>query len=184
MVAVLILAAGSGSRMGAPKAALEIGGQRLVDRAVNLFRDAGYPEIYVVLGAWIGEVPHAQLLINHDWEEGMGSSLRLGLSQLIGIPEITEVIVSLVDLPGLTAVAIKRIGEEPHDLVVATFEGKQGHPVKFGRAHWQPIIEGAGGDVGARNYLKGRPDVHYISLDGLANGKDVDTPAELKTFNS
>ena len=156
--------------MGAPKAAIEIEGQRLVDRAVNLFRDAGYPEIYVVLGAWIGEVPHAELLINHDW--------------LVGIPEITEVIVSLVDLPGLTAVAIKRIGEEPHDLVVATFEGKQGHPVKFGRAHWQPIIEGAGGDVGARNYLRGRPDVHYISLDGLANGKDVDTPAELKTFNS
>ena len=70
----IILAAGSGSRMGGPKATIEIAGQRLVDRAVSVFHDGGIKDVYVVLGAWQGDVPGAQVLINPDWQTGMGSS--------------------------------------------------------------------------------------------------------------
>jgi hypothetical protein len=33
--------------------------------------------------------------------------------------------------------------------------------------------------MGARNFLKGRDDVHFIPLDHLATGKDIDTPEDL-----
>jgi len=187
MLAGLLLAAGNGSRMGQPKAALEINGVRLVDRAVALFKAAGIDQVYVVLGAWVGEVPGATVLINEQWPEGMGSSLRAGLTAISQDPGIDEVVVSLVDLPGMTAAAMKKIAEAKGELVMATYLGKNGHPVKFSRNHWAGIIESAKGDVGARNYLADKErhetEVAYIALEDLATGNDLDSPEDLVQFN-
>ena len=175
----IILAAGSGSRMGGPKATIEIAGQRLVDRAVTVFHDGGIKDVYVVLGAWQGEVPDAQVLINPDWQTGMGSSLQVGLEAILKNPEYSAAIISLVDLPGMTAAAIAEVADASHEIVIGTFDGKPGHPVKFARKYWREIMESATGDFGARNFLKGRDDVFYIPLDQLARGKDIDTPEDL-----
>ena len=175
----IILAAGSGSRMGAPKATLEIAGVRLVDKAVSIFHNAGIKDVYVVLGAWQGEVLDAQVLINPDWQTGMGSSLRTALEHLETHPEFTEAIISLVDLPGMTAAAIREVAESSQEIVMGSFRGKPGHPVKFARKYWKEIMESATGDFGARNFLKGRDDVIFIALDHLADGRDVDTPEDL-----
>ncbi len=182
MVAILILAAGSGSRMGQPKALLEIDGERLVDRAVNTFIKAGHPDIFVVLGAWVGEVPHCTTIINDAWVEGMGSSLIVGLSAIQKNPKYREVIISLVDLPGLTPGVIQAISDHPHDLVIAEYGGKRGHPVKIGRSHWDGVLASSSGDVGARSYLSSRSDVYQIAFDDLEIGRDLDTPADLAAF--
>jgi nicotine blue oxidoreductase len=175
----LILAAGSGSRLGTPKASLVVGGQRLVDRAVSNFLSAGLSEIYVILGAWQGDVQGAHVIVNENWQEGMGSSLKIGLENVSKNTAATDVTISLVDLPGMTAEAIREIVESSHEIVVGTFAGKPGHPVKFARKHWAEVSQCAQGDVGARNFLKGRDDVHFIPLDHLASGKDIDTPEDL-----
>ncbi len=175
----IILAAGSGSRMGGPKATIEIDGQRLVDRAVTVFHDGGIKDVYVVLGAWQGEVPGAQVLINPDWQTGMGSSLRVALEAILKNPDYYQVIISLVDLPGMTSAAIRAVAGSAQEVVMGTFDGKPGHPVKFARKYWKEIMESATGDFGARNFLKGRDDVFFIALDHLANGRDVDTPEDL-----
>jgi CTP:molybdopterin cytidylyltransferase MocA len=178
----LILAAGSGSRMGRPKATLEIDGERLVDRAVSIFHEAGIKNVYVVLGAWQGFVPGATVVVNTNWETGMGSSLVAGLEAISENLEIIDVVISLVDLPGMTSEAIRKVAESSQDIAMGEFSGKPGHPAKFARKHWQAIIDSAEGDFGARNFLKGRDDVSYISLDHLATGKDVDTPEDLAGF--
>lgn len=175
----LILAAGSGSRLGTPKASLVVDGYRLVDRAVNNFASAGITEIYVVLGAWQGEVQGAHVIVNENWQDGMGSSLRIGLEHISSIESATDATISLVDLPGMTPDAIREIVQYPNDIVVGTFSGKPGHPVKFAKKYWSEVSQCAQGDVGARNFLKGRDDVHYIPLDELASGKDIDTPEDL-----
>ncbi len=179
----LILAGGSGSRMGQPKAALVIDGQRLIDRAIENFHGAGIKEVFVVLGAWQGDVPGAHIIINDQWEEGMGSSLRAGLRTLLANPKYLDVVISLVDLPGMTAAAIQAISESPSEIAMGTFSGKSGHPVKFARQHWPAIIESATGDIGARNFLKGRSDISHIELSSIAGGDDVDTPEDLDSFN-
>ena len=48
MIVGLILAAGEGTRMGQPKATLEIDGVRLIDHAVAVFKAAGLEKIFVV----------------------------------------------------------------------------------------------------------------------------------------
>jgi len=169
--------------MGQPKAQIELNGERLVDRAVRIFHEAGIDEVYVVLGAWVGDVPGATVVINPEWEEGMGSSLRSGLTEVLN-SSADEVVVSLVDLPGMTPDAISRIALTPGELVMATYNGKKGHPAKFHRNHWMGIIESARGDVGARNYLANHESLTLISLDDVASGSDIDTPEQLKNFQN
>jgi len=178
----LLLAAGSGSRMGRAKALVEIDGQRLVDRAVDSFHSAGINEVFVVLGAWVGEVPGAHVLVNNEWMEGMGSSLRTGLTALTANPEYDSVLISLVDIPGLFAPALAKVAASPSRIAMGEFDGRPGHPVKIGREHWPAVIESAQGDVGARNFLRGRTDISHIALGDIAIGSDLDTLRDLEEF--
>lgn len=173
----LVLAAGAGRRYGQPKAPVIIDGERLVDRAVRVLRDGGCDPIVVVLGAWWGDVPGARAVENPSWAEGMGSSLRAGLKALAE-EGADEVVVTLVDLPGLTAEAVARVVAVPATVAVATYAGERGHPVKFARQHWAAIAEAAVGDAGARSFLKGRTDVTLVEVGDVADGIDLDEPAE------
>lgn len=167
------MAAGAGKRFGGPKAPAVVGGERLVDRSVRILQESGCAPIVVVLGAWIGEVPGAIPVINSHWQEGMGSSLRTGLDYLL-TTSATSALITLVDLPGLTAVGCARIVRSRAGVVAATFQGERGHPVKFNREHWAEIIEIAHGDEGARTYLRDREDVELIEIADVASGADLD----------
>ena len=172
----LVLAAGEGRRFGGPKAPVEVDGERMVDRAVRCLREAGCSPVLVVLGAWADEVPDAEVVVNADWPEGMGSSLRAGLAALSQRPEPDAVVVTLVDLPGMTPAAVLRVLEANGELVVATYDGTRGHPVRFARAHWPAIIASAHGDEGARGYLGTRTDVTFVEVGDVARGDDLDQP--------
>jgi len=171
----LVLAAGEGKRFGGPKAPYVHNGERLIDRAVSVLANAGCDPVFVVLGAWLGEVPGATVLENKDWPTGMGSSLQVGLSHLNAEPGIDEVIVSLVDLPGLTSDAVSRIVETPGDIVVAAYDAKRGHPVKFASSTWPELIKSAIGDQGARSYIAEHPDqIVLVEVGDVATGEDMD----------
>jgi nicotine blue oxidoreductase len=148
-------------------------GERLVDRAVHVLRDAGCEPVVVVLGAWVGRVDDADIaVVNDDWATGMGSSLRLGLDTLVGT-EAERVVVTLVDLPGLTAEAVARLVDLDADLAQATYDGVRGHPVLLGRSHWEGVSGTATGDRGARAYLAERA-VALVEVGDVASGDDLD----------
>ena len=175
-VAGLVLAAGEGRRFGGPKAPAVIDGERLVDRAVRVLRAGGCDPVYVVLGAWLGDVPGAVTVTNPDWAEGMGSSLRVGLEAVEGAP-VDAVVVTLVDLPGLTPAAVRRLVDADSDLAAATYGGERGHPVRFGRRHWLEVASSARGDAGARSYLSERADeITLVEVGDVATGEDLDVP--------
>ncbi len=173
----VILAAGAGTRYGQPKAPVEIDGERLVDRAVRILRQGGCDPIVVVLGAWVGPVQGARVVVNRNWAEGMGSSLRAGIGALTDT-ETTHALITLVDLPGLTSTAVLRVASTSASLAVATYDGVRGHPVLMGREHWAGVSAAAGGDVGARSYLVGREDLVLVEVGDVAVGYDLDVPAE------
>ena len=109
----------------------------------------------------------------------MGSSLQAGLSHLNSEPGIDEVVVSLVDLPGLTSAAVSRIVEAPGDIVVGTYDAKRGHPVKFSSATWPELIASATGDQGARAYIADHPDqIVLVEVGDVATGEDMDVRPE------
>ncbi len=181
-VAGLVLAAGAGLRIGTPKAQIEINGERFVDRSVRILKEAGCEKVFVVLGPWVGDVSGAVIIENPIWQEGMGSSLLAGLNALTKDVKISTMVLTLVDLPGLTAAGVAKIIDHPSDLVAATFKGEQGHPVKFGRRHWAAMVENVGGDTGAKRYLMGRDDLVLVEIGQICDGTDVDTLVELEKF--
>ena len=63
-VAGILLAAGGGTRLGQPKATVEIGGERLAQRGVALLRDGGASPIVVVTGAVAVDQPGALAVHN------------------------------------------------------------------------------------------------------------------------
>ncbi len=173
-VAGVVLAAGEGRRFGGPKAPYVHEGERLVDRSVRLLREAGCDPVFVILGAWEGRVDDALVIVNHGWEEGMGSSLRIALKWVNATTEADHALITLVDLPGLTTEALARVAQAPGGLAVATFDGERGHPVRIPREHFRHLIDTVAGDAGARTFLSGRDDVSFIELGDIADGRDMD----------
>ncbi|HEX7187876.1 MAG TPA: nucleotidyltransferase family protein [Actinomycetes bacterium] len=181
-VAGLVLAAGAGVRFGGPKAVAELAGERLVDRAVRVLVQGGTFPAYVVSGAVELDVPGAVVVPNSAWAEGMGSSLRAGLAAM---PEdVDAALVVLVDQPGLTADAVARlvgVADGPGSLAVATYEGRQGHPVVLGRAWWPEVAELAVGDAGARGVLRRHEDrLVRVACGDVATDSDVDRAEDLR----
>ncbi|TDC88945.1 nucleotidyltransferase family protein [Actinomadura sp. 7K507] len=177
----LLLAAGEGSRLGRPKATLELDGERLVDRGVRTLRDAGCSPVLVVAGAEPVEVIGAVVVPNAGWRDGMGSSLRAGLAALP--PGCPAVVVALVDQPLVTAAAVERLiaaYEEGAGIAVATYGGAPRNPVLLRAAHLAGAAEAAVGDMGARGYLRANPErVTHVPCDDVAAPDDIDTPEDL-----
>jgi CTP:molybdopterin cytidylyltransferase MocA len=133
--------------------------------------------VLVVLGAWVGRVDGADVVVNDAWPEGMGSSLRAGLTALEDSAEdIDAVLVTLVDLPGMTGEAVRRLVECDADLAMACYEGEPGHPVRLAREVWPDVMATAKGDQGARQLLRSRDDVVHVEVGDIASGEDLDTP--------
>lgn len=194
MAAGLLLAAGAGRRMGEPKALVRFRGERLALRAVRALVDGGCAPVTVVLGARADDVTAAlrddglpasvRTVVAAHWDEGMGASLRRGLDAVRSLQPVPDaVLVHLVDLPGVSAEAIRRTAgdgvEGPSVLRRAAYDGRPGHPVLIGRDHWDAVADAATGDEGARSYLGGNPSVRLVECGDLAVPDDVDTPEQL-----
>ena len=189
----LLLAAGAGRRMGGPKALLrDARGVPYLDRGVGVLLDGGCSRVTVVLGAaaadarvlldeagWTDD-PAVDVVVAPDWDEGMGASLRAGLTALAD-GECEAAVVTLVDLPDVDDAVLRRVlaaGSGASVLVRATYDGRPGHPVLLGRDHWAGVVAGAEGDQGARVYLAAHEPVACECGD-LATGRDLDRPEDL-----
>ncbi|WP_024875801.1 nucleotidyltransferase family protein [Saccharomonospora piscinae] len=183
----LLLAAGAGRRFGRPKALVELGGQPLATRAVRALSDGGCEPVLVVLGARADDVRtllpgRVGTVVAPDWEQGMSASLRAGLHALTERSPVPDaVLIHLVDLPGVGPEVVRRLRSRTGvDAVArATYGGVPGHPVLLGRRWWGEVAAAAHGDRGAREWLRGRDDVRLVECGDLAEGTDVDTPADL-----
>nr|WP_106323698.1 nucleotidyltransferase family protein [Actinoplanes italicus] len=180
-VAGLVLAAGAGRRYGMPKALVPYEGRLLVQRAATTLREAGCEHVTVVLGAAAEEVRAAapdlpSTVVNPDWATGMGSSLRTGLAALESTGA-TAALVLLVDMPGVSAEAVRRIlaHADLDALVMGGYGDRRGHPVLLGRDHWAGVASTAVGDRGARDYLRANT-VRVVPVDDVADDTDMDVP--------
>ncbi|MCW2142890.1 nicotine blue oxidoreductase [Actinoplanes cyaneus] len=160
---------------------------------------AGCERRLVVLGACAEQVLAAasdlpETVINPDWDTGMGSSLRAGLAALAGnatlaghaaqdshaAAVVDAVVVLLVDMPGVTAEAVRRVVAHaaPGALVTGGYQGRRGHPVLLGREHWAGVAASATGDRGARDYLRAH-EVLVVEVGDVADDQDLDRPEDL-----
>jgi CTP:molybdopterin cytidylyltransferase MocA len=206
-VAGILLAAGEGSRLGQPKALVELGGQTLAERGVALLRAGGAGVVLVVTGAAPVAIPGVRIVHNPYWRSGMGSSLVAGLRALgpaapgetapaapaivpdgaagsaITTTDVGAAVIALADQPLVGAEAVRRLIAAYRDgasVVVAAYGGKPRNPVLIARQHWADVTELAAGDTGARPFLRAHPElVTLVECGDTGSPDDVDTPEDL-----
>jgi CTP:molybdopterin cytidylyltransferase MocA len=182
LVAGVLLAAGEGSRLGQPKALVEIGGEPLARRGVALLRDGGAAPVVVVSGAVAVDLPGVLGVHNPDWRSGMGSSLAAGLG---AVPDGCDAaVIALVDQPLIGPEAVRRLiaaHEAGASVAVAAYQGVPRNPVLIAREHWAAVIALAAGDTGARPFLRAHPELATIVECGdTGRPDDVDTVSDLE----
>jgi len=180
-IAGILLAAGEGSRLGGPKALVEVAGTRLVDRGIALLRGGGTAPVVVVTGAV--DVPLLGVITVHnpDWRSGMGSSLAAGLG---AVPDsCAAAVIALVDQPLIGPGVVRRLVAAYLNgavIAVASYGGKLRNPVLLARDEWAGVLALATGDVGARPYLHAHPNrVTAVECGDIGRPDDVDTPEDL-----
>ncbi len=190
-VAIVILAAGKASRMGAGgkhKLLAEFGGVPLVRRSALTALGADAASVIVVTGHRRSEIEAAldelalTLVDNPDYASGMASSLMAGLSSKRA-DGADGILVMLADMPGISTAHLNALiftfrnaGGEA--VVRAVSQGKPGNPVILPRSLNHAVLR-LEGDVGARDVI-GTSGLPVLDVDvGDAACLDVDTPDDI-----
>jgi molybdenum cofactor cytidylyltransferase len=179
----VVLAGGASTRMGAPKALLEVDGVPAVLRVVGAYREVGV-EPLVVLGHDAGPVARlleehgVRAVVNERHAEGMFSSVRCGARELDGGTRAFFVHpVDCVLVRPETVAQLARSEAAGRAVVCPLFEGGRGHPPLLPVALRETILTGAPAG-GLRELLQGA-GVHDVPVGDPRVLDDMDRPADL-----
>jgi molybdenum cofactor cytidylyltransferase len=187
-VTALVLAAGRATRFGSPKQVASLGGRPLLQHPLDALAAAGVDDVIVVLGAHAEAIERAiawhaeRRVVNPRPDEGLASSLRVGLEAAGEDPETEGVLVVLGDQPGLRsdviAAVIASAAATDRPIVRPRYEADGApNPVLVHRAAW-PLAAGLEGDRGLGPFLAAHPElVLEVPVSGAI--PDIDTPADL-----
>jgi molybdenum cofactor cytidylyltransferase len=192
-VGAILLAAGSGSRMGhRPKSLLELGGIALIRRQIIALSGAGVDELVVVLGHHAERIALAvqefpvTVVHNPDPDAGQVSSLRTGLQALS--PKIDTVLVALADQPLINSQDINDLigayKKRPAGAQVVQPEvnGQPGNPVMFSGEVREQILAGEA-QLGCKQWQAAHPEqVHRWATTNQRYRTDVDTPEDIEAL--
>mgnify|MGYP000039979521 FL=1 len=196
-LAVLLLAAGEGSRMGGhPKALLRNDGQTLLQRfssSIQVFT----PTQYIVVTGFHAEAIESEIeklnsslahpikvIQNPAPERGHSSSIRLGLESLM--EEFDALLVALSDQPSIGIREIQELldtfikRENGEEIILPMVEGMRGNPVLFSRKAISEVLATPG--MVCREYMDAHPDqVKTMLTSNQAFVMDVDTLEDIQT---
>ncbi len=184
-VAAVILAAGESKRLGQPKQLLDFKGKTFIENVIEETVIVGLSPIIVVLGFESEKIQEKldkysskiKIVINHEWETGQSSSLRVAIPSLF---KNTYSIFLLADQPQITSALLIKLVQTVHNTrknIVATFVGGiRSNPVAFSRDLFPELAE-IKGDQGGR-FLFGKYEIEKMEWEDERILIDVDTPED------
>ncbi len=186
-VGILLLAAGNSSRLGQSKQLVEVNGMPLLRKSAITALQTNYP-VLVVLGAQANAHQKViadlktEVVLNPDWQLGMGSSLKTGLNLLVEkYPALQAVLVLVCDQPYLTTThlntLIHKLETESQAIIASAYADTWGVPAIFRKELFTNLLQVADA-AGARKIIQQFSDqVHSVKFE---NGEiDLDTPQDL-----
>ena len=147
MNAGVILAAGEGTRMGFPKQLVEYKGKTLLQKVYELV-DNYFDKVIVVLGHEadlilnLTDFRSAEVLVNENWREGIGSSLRTSLMYLDNFKEVENLFLFLGDQPGVNKKVVERLissSDGTREVIVPQYRYRVGYPICIPKNYWDKL---------------------------------------------
>lgn len=188
---LIILAAGSSSRLGRPKQLIEIQGRTLIQRAVEYALKSKSNSSIVVLG-WNPELIRSGFdstqipsVINENWEEGMASSMQVGLRYLMEKEQLDQVTLMLCDQPFVDTKLLDQLilakKESGKGIVACAYSETLGVPALFDQKYFEEMLALKGSEGAKKVILKNREDV--FEIDFPLGKIDLDTEADIEKLN-
>jgi molybdenum cofactor cytidylyltransferase len=188
-VSAVILAAGRSSRMGEAKQLLRVGKRTLLERAIENARGAQVDEVVLVLGFSAEtirrELPAdvfdgVRVVVNQQYEQGMASSLREGLSAVS--LQMDAALIVLADQPFVRSETIDRIIERYRstsaEIVIPFYKGSRGNPVLLDRSVFREVMA-LEGDTGSRAIFANHAGrIVEVNVDDAGILLDIDDKAD------
>jgi molybdenum cofactor cytidylyltransferase len=188
-IVVVVLAAGAGIRFcdnGHKLAAMLPATGRdpegmVLDRALAHAISAGIGPVVVVTGAIDPPLPPDVVRRhNADWADGQMSSLQAGIETARGLGA-AAVVIGLGDQPAVSPSDWRRVAATDGPIVVATYNGRRGNPVKLTSSIWDLLPRS--GDEGGRSLMRIRPDL-VVEVPCTSSPADIDTVEDLRRWQS
>lgn len=183
-IAIVLLAAGNAKRMGESKQLLPWGDSTLLGSVVENTFSVAADEIFVVLGAYRNEITaqidlsQTKILINKNWEQGLGSSIALAASEIDQkYPDINAILFVLADQPFIGSdhfnTIMKLNDKEKEAIIITRKEDYRGVPVLFPRKFFSELML-LSNDEGAKQIINNNKNQvrEIVTLDNIA---DIDT---------
>ena len=181
----VLLAAGAGQRFSGPthKLLAPFRGLPLVSHALLAMQNAHIGDTAVVTGAvdLAGLTEGLTVLHNPDWASGQHSSVatavRFAMEQ-----GYDSVVIGLGDQHFISPNAWQAVAEADGDIVVATYDGVRGNPVKLAQSVWSEFLSlTTEPDAGARTLMHLHPElVREVACKGVS--ADIDTTEDLSQW--
>jgi len=188
--AAVLLAAGSGSRMGLkPKSLLELNGEPLIRRNARQLLEAGVTQLVVVLGHYAADIEAAlqglplQTIYNPNPDLGLVSSQRLGLQAVNA--HMDTVVMSLADQPLVTTQDIQLLMQafaersSNTQMLFPWVNGQPGNPVLLS-AHARADILANDSSYGCKEWRQNHAaQTHQLVSNNLHFVTDLDHPQDI-----
>lgn len=193
MTGIIILAAGSSSRFGSPKQNLVYQGKTLLQRAIQTALTSACCDCaVVVLGANEGQIrpnisdQQINIIYNPDWQEGMASSIRLGIAQLLYLePLVTSAILMLCDQPFVDPLLLYQLTERKTEndsgIVACEYKNTLGVPALFDKKYFLQLMKLTGSE-GAKTVINANPE-DVMSVPFSLGAIDIDTIEDFERLN-
>jgi molybdenum cofactor cytidylyltransferase len=167
-IGIIILAAGSSSRLGRPKQLLEFNGITLLSHTTAEAANSKADSVVVVLGARADLIASGidreivYIVKNKNWDEGMASSVRLGLKTLLNqTPSLDAVIFMVCDQPFVSASLLNDLintyKESGKRIVACNYGETTGPPALFHKSFFAELMQ-LKGDAGAKKIIQQHSD--------------------------
>ena len=195
-LAILLLAAGEGSRLGGfPKALLKKKGESLISHFLQCIQNLNVVETLVVTGFYADAIEmeinstrqktrnSIAIVKNPNPEEGQSSSVRLGLESLKSDYDV--LLVALCDQPNVGISEIETLLGQfnqagfDKEIILPMVNGNRGNPVLFSKKVIEEILATPG--MVCRIFMDRHPElVKVFETNNQAYLLDVDTQADIQ----
>ncbi|WP_018616103.1 nucleotidyltransferase family protein [Segetibacter koreensis] len=191
MTGIIILAAGSSSRLGHPKQKIVYNGRTLLQQTVETAIHSKCNPVIVILGADAEkihpDIEKEEIFVYHnpDWEQGMSSSIQIGITMLKKIaPHVSDAILMVSDQPFVDTALLNdlinkkaAIGKE---IIACSYSNTLGVPALFNKKFFPELLLLKGQEGAKKLLIKHKESVAAIPFP--LGSIDIDTVKDYQSL--